>query len=48
MFTSKDAPNKIGSLSIPNNWNLEYLVLLPNLLWLGFIFLIWDAQNRKF
>ena len=50
-FTSSSEPSKISSLSIPDNFSSDGLVLHPTLFQLAFIHdrrvLVWDAQNHK-
>ena len=50
-FTSSHAPTKIGSLSTPDNFSSEGLVLLPTLSRLAFVvdgeIHVWDAQQNK-
>ena len=50
-FTPSSVPTKTGSLSYPNKWVIEQLVLLPTLHLLAFTsdekFIVWDAQNKK-
>ena len=50
-FTSSNAPSKISSLSIPDNFSSDGFVLHPTLSQLAFIHnervLVWDSQNHK-
>ena len=50
-FTSSHPPTRICSLSTPDNFNSDELVLLPTLSQLAFIFdgeiFVWDAQHQK-
>ena len=50
-FTSSYAPTMVGSLSIPDNFSSNELVLLPTLSRLAFVLggevMVWDAQNHK-
>ena len=50
-FTSKQAPKRVGSLSIPDNFSKSELVLLPTLSRLAFILgnevVVWDSQHHK-
>ena len=51
-FTSGHTPTQISSLPTPDNFSSNYLVLLPALSQLAFIYegriLVWDAQHHKF
>ena len=51
-FTSSHPPTQVGSLSTPDNFSSEELVLLPTLSQLAFTLhgeiLVWDAQHNKF
>ena len=50
-FTSSNAPSKINSLSIPDNFSSDGLVLHPTLSQFAFIHdrrvMVWDGQNHK-
>ena len=50
-YTSDYAPIQVGSLSTPDNFSSEGLVLLPTLSQLAFTFkgriIVWDAQHHK-
>ena len=50
-FTSTHAPAKVASLSTPDNFSIEEVVLLPTLSQFAFIsegkVTVWDAQNQK-
>ena len=51
-FTLSHPPTQVGSLSTPDNFSSEELVLLPTLSRFSFILhgeiLVWDAQHNKF